>query len=123
MDNRKLSRVATEDEVAFAIDDVVRHGRMTNLSVEGCRIAWPGADEVMGAPVEVTLLQGVVVSGTVVWRDADAIGVTFAKTLPEATVRYFRLSDWVQPQQVIPTDSFGRPLPPLPPTGSRRGSR
>lgn len=120
MEHRKVGRIATADEILFSVDSVVMRGTMTDLSAEGCRISDAGVGDMTGAPVEVTLIQGVAIAGTIAWQKDGYIGVDFNTPLLESTVKYFRLGEGGGATCGPPTDGFGRPLPPLTPEGLRR---
>lgn len=113
MDKRDGFRVETGDDILFAAHSGAMSGRMSNLSSQGCHILYEGPGIEIGETVEVTLLQGVSVPGTIAWRDQGEFGVHFQRKLGEATVRYFRLGDWGIAVSEQPKDSFGRPMPPL----------
>lgn len=113
MDKRNGFRVQTGDDVVFVTQNVMKRGKMNNLSSLGCHVLYDDLPANPGEKVEITLLQGVTVPGIVAWRDEGEFGVRFERALGEATVRYFRLGDWCATPQGQPIDGFGRTLPPL----------
>lgn len=113
MDHRKEQRVAAGGYVLYSLGDVVLRDALHNLSCEGCMIEADHGMAEIGDEVEITLLQGVVVSGAVAWIKDNGIGVAFHRPIGDATVRYFRLTDWAEQRDDEPTDGFGRSLPPL----------
>ena len=113
MDHRKEQRVAASGHVLYSLGDVVLRDTLYNLSGEGCMIEADHGMADVGDEVEITLLQGVVVGGSVIWVKDGSFGVRFHRPIGEATVKYFRLTDWSQPSIDEPTDGFGRSLPPL----------
>ena len=87
---------------------------MVNLSVDGCMIVDALADPIAGTKAEVTLLEGVTVSGEVVWSADGKFGVGFYRPLSDVTLRYFTLGTLDhRSQDGGMTDRFGRGLPPM----------
>ena len=114
VDKRITDRASTDDAILYSIQDVVMRGRMVNLSADGCMIADQMATPEQGSKVEITLLEGVTVSGEVAWATDGSFGVTFSRPLSEVTIRYFKLAqiDFPTGREHL-TDQFGRGLPPM----------
>ena len=75
METRDKERIATDDAVLFSIDDVVMRGRMLNITQDGCMIDGCSVPAESGQKVEVTLIEGIVANGEVVWVKDELIGV------------------------------------------------
>jgi hypothetical protein len=113
MERRDNRRSQTEDEVLFAVDDVIMRGKMLNLSRDGCMIEGNYASATKGRKISVTLLEGVIAVGEIVWTNGNRFGVGFYQKLGEATVRYFQLVHLQHESDQPPADRFGRDMPPL----------
>ncbi len=108
MDHRKRQRVAASGQVLYTLGDVVLRDTLYNLSCEGCMIEADHGLATIDDEIEITLLQDVVVSGAVVWVKEDGFGVDFHCPIGEATVKYFRLTDWAEQREEAPADGIGR---------------
>lgn len=115
MDQRASQRIKVSATVTCHIGSGDRQDRLRDMSVGGCRIGDGGGTLTEGMRLDMTLLAGVRVSGTVRWAEGGQVGVQFDEEIGPATLRYFTL-DLEGDCQSDPTfDSFGRALPPLKP--------
>lgn len=112
-EKRGEPRVTADGRVSYSIGDVVLTDRLLDLSVQGCKLASNSDLAEPGDAVEVTLLQGVVVTGVVKWTQDDVLGVIFDRPVGTATVRYFEVGRLPETESYRPTDRFGRAMPPL----------
>lgn len=110
MDQRHDFRVAASGRIDCRIGQRTLEGALYNLSQVGCMIESTGELPDVGEPVEITLLRDVTARGRVAWVRSGGFGVTFDQKIGEATVRYFRLTDWSVSDDIEPTDGFGRSL-------------
>ena len=113
MEKRGKERIATDDAILFSIDDVVMRGTMRNITQDGCMIDGCSVEAESGQKVEVTLIEGIVAHGEIVWAKGERIGVTFYHPVDEVAVKYFQLDDLVEGDCKPPTDRFGRDMQPM----------
>ena len=114
MDQRAIERLGVGGTVIVRIGDEEMQDELRDLSVRGCRIAAEHRRFRKGADIDLTLLEGLTVGGTVRWSAAGSIGVEFGEAVSEAAVRYFLL-DRLDGRFVddVPFDVFGRRLPSM----------
>ena len=113
MDKRSEKRTKVDGTIKCRHGASAWQEHLRDLSVGGCKLDIHGAPLAEGARVDLTLLSGISVLGTVRWAHEGEIGIQFDEAINKATVRYFTLDlEGVRPND--PTyDSFGRALPPL----------
>lgn len=113
MDKRASIRAPVGGHVQVSIRGRTVHLRLRNLSVCGCLIEMNVPECLEGDDVAIILIDGVRVSGRLVWQVPGLAGVEFAERIHPVLVEHLRakpsrprLDDW------IPRDRFGRPLAP-----------
>ncbi|MEZ5680694.1 MAG: PilZ domain-containing protein [Erythrobacter sp.] len=94
--------------------------RMGDMSSEGCKLTVSGSVPGVGEPLDLTLMEDLVVSGKARWVIANVVGVEFDRPVIDAVVRFFGLPSALPTASDVTTDNFGRPLPPLGQEGARR---
>ena len=113
MDKRESERFDTTGTVLVRAGRESSRNVLSNLSVSGCRLSGMEQNIDAGAEVQLTLIPGIDVSGTVRWIEGGDVGIEFDDRLPDAAVNYFAYCE-VDIQDAMTTqDAFGRRLPPL----------
>lgn len=113
MDQRSEERTKVDGAIKCRHGASAWQEQLRDLSVGGCKLDLCEAELAEGARVDLTLLSGISVLGTVRWAHDGEIGIQFDEAISKATVRYFTL-DLEGVSANDPTyDSFGRALPPL----------
>lgn len=113
MDQRSIERLDVGGTVLCRIGDAETRDELRDMSVRGCKLVGVNRHFAKGDAIDITLLDGVSIAGTVRWAAAGDVGVEFGEKLSEAAVRYFTLSALGPMTDDVPFDSFGRKLPPL----------
>lgn len=113
MDKRKAERLCVTAEVRCTALGSVTHDALHDISLGGCMLTGISEPLPEGTKVDICLLEGVEISGTVRWNAPGRIGVEFRRPLSKAALRYFTLADLPESEFEVPLDSFGRRLPPL----------
>ena len=113
MDQRKSERLDVEGTILCRIGNRLSQDSLADLSLTGCRIQSSDTPIVEGTKLDLTLLAGVTVTGTVRWSQNGVVGIEFGDELSPATLRYFTLDRSCQFLIDETFDAFGRKLPPL----------
>ncbi len=113
MQKREQERFPAEERVELNLDGEVLRCRLRNIAPAGCMLACDCEEKLVGRDVSVTLLEGIVPEGRIVWQTEGYVGVRFYRDLGKVTVDYFRVANLMVLGDCEPVDVFGRPLPPL----------
>ena len=97
MNQRHQDRVPAGGRVSLTFGDRVTEEFLYNLSPLGCMVERHAAAIGLGGRVEVGFGTNIRVSGRVVWVSREAIGICFDHPIDDATIDYFRLTDWTTP--------------------------
>ena len=113
MDKRVSERFDAHGIVLLHAGRESSHDALSNLSVSGCRLSGIDQEIEVGTDVQLTLIPGIDVSGTVRWIEGGDVGIEFDDRLPDAAVKYFTFRETGGRDAITTQDGFGRRLPPL----------
>lgn len=113
MDKRVSKRFDVNADVLSHAGRDTSRVTLRNLSPTGCRLS--GIEQLIpiGSELQLTLISGLDISGTVRWADGGDVGMEFSEQLSDAAVKYFTFSDPGAEDDFVTHDTFGRRLPPL----------
>ncbi|QPC98944.1 PilZ domain-containing protein [Qipengyuania soli] len=112
-EHRRIERDTCAGRIDYTFAGLTRPAHLVNMSREGCRLELSGPLPDAGDAIEITFIDGVSVSGRVVWEESGTVGVQFEQPIIEAIVRFFGLSPAGSIRDEAPKDGFGRHLPPM----------
>ncbi|MFA6031513.1 MAG: PilZ domain-containing protein [Myxococcota bacterium] len=95
MERRRKQRSSTRMTVIVTVAGASLPCEMRNLSQSGCLIACDPVLAEVGAPVAISLMRGLAVTGEVAWQMGESVGVFFREPIPLAVVRHYALDDWM----------------------------
>jgi hypothetical protein len=91
-DRRREARIAVNLAVSCRIPARPVRGTIEDISYEGCRIRMSDALAELGATAMIMLPGCEPVTGIVVWKDINTIGVCFVRALDEQAAIFFGLT-------------------------------
>ena len=94
MDRRDEPRHRTRDDIPLAVGGRMLRCTVKNLSARGCLVESPGLIAEVGDPVQVTLMDEVLVTGEIAWQMGASTGIRFHQPVADAVVRWYALDDW-----------------------------
>lgn len=113
MERRGAERFQASSLIELETDKGRVKAEITDLSLAGCRLLQLTSPIARGDIIDLHLLEGVEVSGSVCWADGDAAGIKFAVPINMATLAYFRFAESITVTEEFEFDKFGRRLPPM----------
>ncbi len=94
MNQRNQDRVPASGRISLAFGHRVTSEFLYNLSSLGCMVERREAAVALGSRVEVGFTETLRETGRVVWVSREALGICFDRPIDDATIDYFRLTDW-----------------------------
>lgn len=107
---RSYNRFTTDQTVWFETESQSGDAALYNLSSGGCMIELSDEGAETGAPLIVTLKEGVELPGTIVWRIGKNAGIKFEVPLHTKVVESFGYDEDEEFDRNDPRDRFGIPL-------------
>ena len=115
---RSYNRFTTDHTVHFETESQSGSAALYNLSSGGCMIELSDTTAEEGAPLIVTLKEGIEMPGHIVWRIGKNAGIKFEMPLHTKVVETFGYDEDEVFDRNDPRDRFGIPLVETRKTGS-----
>lgn len=113
MDKRLSKRFDVNADVLSRAGHETSRVTLRDLSPAGCRLSGIEQQIPIGSELQLTLISGLDISGTVRWAKGGDVGMEFSEQLSDAAVKYFTFDDLGAEDEFVTLDTFGRRLPPL----------